>query len=161
MRVRPATVAMITAVAAIVLGVWDSMQNRRHNRLSVAPYLDCSYTMLATRDATAFAIIVSNEGIGPAIVRSVDITMPADLGGGSFNEWGPPVAALRERGIEVLSYWDFEPGEALGVQTTQELLQARVADADGSDGLLGQLADIRVTVTYASIYGDEQQARLN
>jgi hypothetical protein len=152
---------MITAVAAIVLGVWDSTQNRRHNRLSVAPYLDCSYTMSANRDATAFVITVSNEGIGPAIVRSVEITMPVDLGGGSFDEWGSPVAALRERGIEVLSYWNFEPGEALGVQNTQELLRARVAQADGSAELLRQLADIRVTVTYASIYGDEQQAQLN
>lgn len=161
MRVRPATVAMITAVAAIVLGVWDSMQNRRHNRLSVAPYLDCSYTMSATRDATAFVIVVSNEGIGPAIVRSVEITMPENLGGGSYDEWSTPVAALRERGIEVLSYWNFEPGEALGVQNTQELLRARVAQADGAAGLLRYLADIRVTVTYASIYGDEQQAQLN
>jgi hypothetical protein len=43
----------------------------------------------------------------------------------------------------------------------QELLRTSVAQTDGSDELLRKLADIRVTVTYASIYGDEQQAQLN
>jgi hypothetical protein len=152
---------MITAVAAIVLGVWDSAQNRRHNRMSVAPYLVCSLSIGATPAATTFTIALSNEGIGPAIIRSVEIEIPDALGGGTYEEWGPAIEALRARGVEVPSYWNFESGEALGVQKSQELLRAIVARGPAADELLSHLAEVSVTVTYASVYGDVAHAQLN
>jgi hypothetical protein len=160
-RIRPGSVAMVTAVAAIALGVWDSAQNRRHNRLSVSPYLVCDYSIAATPGSTTFVINLSNEGIGPAIIRSVEIQLPDALGGGRSNEWGPVVAVLRERGVTVQNYWNFEGGEALGVQKSQELLRAIVASSDRSDDILQQLGAIQVQVQYASVYGDVRQARLN
>lgn len=152
---------MITAVAAIALGVWDSAQNRRHNRLSVAPYLVCDYSMTATPKATTFIVILSNEGIGPAIIRSVQIQLPEALGGGSFDEWGPVVAALRARGVDVQNYWNFEADEALGVQKQQELLRAIVAQNNATERMMQDLGSIRVAVKYASVYGDVREARLN
>jgi hypothetical protein len=70
-RIRPATIATVTAIAAIVLGVWDSAQNRKHNKLSVSPYVVCDYSVAATPTETTFVVTLSNEGIGPAIFRSV------------------------------------------------------------------------------------------
>lgn len=42
--------------------------------------------------------------------------MPEALGGGTHRDWTNIVPALRERGIDVLSYWNYEGGEALGVE---------------------------------------------
>jgi hypothetical protein len=152
---------MITAIAAIVLGVWDSVQNRRHNRLSVAPYLVCDFTMSATPQQTTFAVYLTNEGVGPAIIQAVSITLPESLGGGTHPDWTTIVGVLRERGIDVLSYWNYEGGEALGVEGERELLRAAVARSDSTATLLEQLASIQIVVDYVSVYGNKSEARLN
>jgi hypothetical protein len=144
-----------------VLGVWDSAQNRRHNRLSVSPYVVCDYSVAATPTETTFVVTLSNEGIGPAIFRSVRITLPPELGGATYDEWGPVVTLLRERGVTVPSYWNYGEGEALGVQKQQQLVRATIPPSDESAALLEALGKLKVVVTYASVYGDEHQARLN
>jgi hypothetical protein len=161
LRIRPSTVAMITAIAAIALGVWDSAQNRRHNRLSVAPYLVCDFTMSATPQHTTFAVHLTNEGVGPAVIQTVAITLPESLGGGTYPEWSIVVGLLRQRGIEVVSYWNYDGGEAVGVEGSRELLRAVVARSDQAATVLEQLASIQVVVEYASVYGDRAEARLN
>ena len=158
-RLRASTVATVIAVAAIVLGVVDSMQTRAHNRLSVKPYLVVEVTTAARGDETTMIIDVSNEGVGPAVIREMQIVLPDELGGGSHPEWGPAVEALRDAGAVVLSYWNFEGGEALGIQRSRELVRIVLTDAarPGLDELIDRM-DVRIG--YESIYGEEFSSAL-
>lgn len=158
-RMRSSTVATVIAVAAIVLGVVDSMQTRAHNRLSVKPYLVVEATTAVRGDETTMIIAVSNEGVGPAIIREMVVVLPDELGGGSHPEWAPAVDALRAAGASVNSYWNFEGGEALGVQRSRELVRVFLA-GDAPPGLMEVVDRIDVRVRYESIYGEEFDSSL-
>jgi hypothetical protein len=158
-RIRASTVATITAVAAIALGIVDSYQTRAHNRLSVAPYLVVDYTMSARPGESSYTVSVSNEGVGPAVIESLEITLPASLGGGKYENWNEAVPLLRQRGARVPSYWNYSGGEALGVQRSRDLIQVTVG-SDRAEQLMPQLAEIDVEVAYRSVYKDLRKARL-
>ena len=158
-KVSASTIATATAAAAIALGIIDSMQTRAHNRLSVAPYLVVDYSMAARPKESSYAVDVSNEGVGPAIIEGMRITLPPSLGGGSFDNWNAVVDVLRKRGAQVPSYWNYAGGEALGVQRTRQLLMV-VVGADSAPQLMKELADINVEITYRSIYRQKNTARL-
>ena len=158
-RIRPSTIATIIAVAAIVLGIVDSMQTRAHNRLSVRPFLVVDYSHAVRGSETTFVVEVSNEGVGPAVIREMEIILPESLGGGSYPDWSRAVEALREAGAVVLSYWNFEGGEALGVQRSRELIRVLVQE-DAPPGLEELFDGIDVRVGYESIYGEDFSARM-
>jgi hypothetical protein len=159
-RWRASTVATITAVAAILLGIWDSTQTRRHNRLSVAPYLVVDYTVEASEEQSRYTVSLTNEGVGPAIVSSVRISLPASLGGGTYDDWGQVASLLRTRGFTVPTYWNFEGGEALGVQKNRQLVAAFIPRSASTAAMQERIAGIQIVVKYASVYGDEYEARL-
>ena len=156
---RASTIATITAIAAIGLGIVDSMQTRAHNRLSVAPYLVCDYTVAAAPNQSVYRVNLSNEGVGPAIIHSVRITLPQELGGKSYTSWTDVAALLRERGAQALTYWDYEGGEALGSQNQRELIRVNVP-AELVDTLMPMLTKINVEIEYASIYRQKFRAAL-
>src|SRR5688572_23932360 len=127
--INATTIATLTAVAAIILGIIDSRQTRAHNRLSVAPYVVVDYSLAAQPEQASFTVHLSNEGVGPAIVDSVKIVLPDSLGGGTFVNWREVAELLRERGAAVPSYWNYRRGEALGVQRSRELIRIIVPDS--------------------------------
>lgn len=158
-NISASTVATIAAVAAILLGIIDSMQTRAHNRLSVAPYLVVDYTMSARPGESTYSVNVSNEGVGPAIIQAMEITFPPGLGGKKYSTWGDAVEVLRQRGARVDGYWNYEGGEALGVQRSRELIHVVVAGANAGE-LVREMTAIDVEITYRSIYRQESKARL-
>jgi hypothetical protein len=82
-------------------------------------------------------------------VRSVRITLPASLGGGTYDDWGEVAALLRIRGYAVPSYWNFEGGEALGVQKDRQLITAFMARDSAAAAMQEAIAGIQVVVKYA------------
>lgn len=158
-RVRASTVATVIAIAAIALGIADSMQTRAHNRLSVKPYLVVDYSNAVRGTETTIVVEVSNEGVGPAIIRRMEIVLPDELGGGSYPDWSRAVDALRASGAVVLSYWNYEGGEALGIQRSRELIRILLED-DAPPDLPAKIDAIDIRVHYESIYGEEFQASL-
>ncbi len=74
------------ALAAILLSVWEGLENRRHNRLSVLPHLEpfeADYTSATPIEIDYFRLLSSmdslyalsygleNSGLGPAVVQNV------------------------------------------------------------------------------------------
>lgn len=159
LRMRPSTIATIIGVAAIGLGIIDSVQTRAHNRLSVAPYLVIDYSVSGQTDQTVLAISVSNEGVGPAVIKSMKVTLPPELGGGASENWTETVETLRERGARVESYWNYEGGEAVGVQRGRDLMRVAVPSAI-AETLMPLLTKIDVELVYTSIYREEFRAVL-
>jgi ABC-type amino acid transport system permease subunit len=159
-KINATTIATITAVAAIVLGIIDSIQTRAHNRLSVAPYLVVDYTVNAQTGQSIFIVHLNNEGVGPAIIKSVRVKLPAALGGQEYAGWNDVAELLEARGAKVPTYWNFEGGEALGVQRGRELIRVVMPSAIAAT-LQPLLSQIDVEVRYTSIYKQEFEARLS
>lgn len=63
--------AVIASVGALILGSYTAMLQRRHDSASVWPHLELGITYTAQ---TA-GMQVSNSGIGPAIVKSVFVSV--------------------------------------------------------------------------------------
>ena len=74
------------ALAAILLSVWEGLENRRHNRLSVLPHLEAfeaDYASTAPIEIEYFRLLsgmdsiyalsygLENSGLGPAVVQNV------------------------------------------------------------------------------------------
>lgn len=77
---------IVVALAAILLSVWEGLENRRHNRLSVLPHLEpfeADYTsdtpinikyfrLLSNMDSLhALSYGLENSGLGPAVIENV------------------------------------------------------------------------------------------
>ncbi|HMB92759.1 MAG TPA: hypothetical protein VKP65_18050 [Rhodothermales bacterium] len=76
----------VVALAAILLSVWEGIENRRHNRLSVLPHLkpieatygsatpiDNKYFLLPSDIDSLYAVgyALENSGLGPAVLENV------------------------------------------------------------------------------------------
>ena len=76
----------LVALAAILLSVWEGIENRRHNRLSVFPHLepveatygsatpiDNEYFLLPSDMDSLYAVgyALENSGLGPAVLNNV------------------------------------------------------------------------------------------
>jgi hypothetical protein len=63
------TVATFIAFLALILTIWEGLENRRNNRLSTQPIL----SILEKWDETGYLyqLILSNDGFGPAIIDSI------------------------------------------------------------------------------------------
>lgn len=163
MRIRAETVTAIaatfTAMAALAIAVWDNVQTREHNRLSIAPRL----TIDMSRENSVTRLTVRNDGIGPALVDRMIIRFE-DSGRTTETEtWEEVGAAVAAAGHSFQSSWLFTPGDAIGIDRSFTLL-AVVEDSGGGDGrvttsqLIGRIG---ILIEYGSIYGETWTARYN
>ena len=58
--------AIIIAVVSVVVTVWQGIETRRHNRLSVQPRLELTFALSYKEDKADFTL--KNKGLGPAIL---------------------------------------------------------------------------------------------
>jgi len=56
--------AIIIALASIVVTIWQGIEIRKHNRLSVRPKLEITFKL----DKNSFGYFLTNNGLGPAIL---------------------------------------------------------------------------------------------
>lgn len=61
----------VIALCALILTVWQAIVARKHNKLSVTPYLT-TWTHVDT-DKCSYAVEILNNGIGPALIKSFQI----------------------------------------------------------------------------------------
>jgi hypothetical protein len=156
-----AIAATITAVAALVVTVWDNVQTREYNRLSVVPKL----TLVVQRTGAENAVInLRNDGVGPAIMRKIEIRLVSPEGvKTSYASFANAHAALEDHGVQVTGYWDFDAGDALGPDREQIVLKfrSRGLESASSDPVQSLINGLSARISYESIYGDPQEALLN
>lgn len=158
-----ATAATVTAVAALVVAVWDNAQSRDYNRLSVRPLLvmDAERTTTDTEDRGELRI--SNQGVGPAVLRDLFIHLGPIAESGrpaeplEFSTWAALASELREVGFTVTGWRDLSPDRPIGVDQSFRLFSFEIlrADADSSGVDVQDVFDaLRLHADYASVYGE-------
>jgi len=151
---------LLVAVSAVGLSVWEGLEMRQHNRLSVLPNLEIETRQLTlepgaeidlegtqdTIEDTTFAlqIAVENSGLGPAVFERVLLyranasspMMQADENGEAINLYGPDSlraqirAAFPEFGA---FYGALQQGFMLRPGASEPFLQANIPAASVPD----------------------------
>ncbi len=148
--------AVVIALAALVVSVWDRVETRYHDRLSVTPNLTYSEDFSLGRPKEV-GIALSNAGIGPAVVTSfaiyVDDNLVTDTTSGG---WTSAIPTLGLGDTWVIYHW-WEPDDIIPVGDKVWLLAIEPADqnAERIDSLQKAVSRLRIRVEYRSIYGDQ------
>ena len=64
-------ISLSIALCAVLFTAYGLAATRRHNRLSVTPHLSGCTNSSTTNEGLIFAYDISNNGIGPAIIKKV------------------------------------------------------------------------------------------
>jgi hypothetical protein len=158
-RLQP-IMTTVLAVAAIGLAAWEGLENRRHNRLSVAPRLNSNVGVSSEQ----VSMTVESSGLGPAVIQQfriyLDGTLVHDAGAPTAGQspWEALMPAFSPKGYSVSAY-AFGVGNVLRAGQDYELFRAALRDTStvlpDSLNLSGLLDRLGVEICYCSIYGDQ------
>ncbi|OEK04190.1 hypothetical protein [Roseivirga misakiensis] len=131
---------VVIAVCAVVVSVWQVSIAQRHNRLSVRPYLNF-FSGWATEDT--WALKLQNEGIGPAIIKSVSLTYKGE----TYTHWDAVLdaAEIRDKRVNSINLGIDAPFKA-----DKEIIYLQLKGDPKNRVLYG----IEVLIKYTSIYDE-------
>ena len=68
--------AIVVSLCALILTFYQAWASRRHNRLSVRPYIVSRWNKRKENEGTFLSYELINVGLGPAIVKEFTVTVP-------------------------------------------------------------------------------------
>lgn len=135
--------AILISVCAVAVGGYEAYLQRKHDRAQVWPHLE----LTLTSGPTGAELQVINAGIGPAVVRSVNVLVD-----------GRPTAGWQDVFKSMLNH---PPGRYSTSTIRERVLRAgeqvtlvAVPTAELPPDLPARLGRIGIEVCYASVYGD-------
>ena len=149
--------ASVTAIAAVVVSIWQGVQQRRHNVLSVRPAL--SFDKDVAADGTLLGIDLKNAGTGPALIKRFVIYVddrPVSDGQGDVWEAAEKVLNLANPQLHFTEFY-YDPGDSMPANEEKRIIGIEREDYNklsDSDKALWKnaLSRIRIKVEYTSIY---------
>lgn len=154
--------AIATALAALFVAVWQGIETRNHNRMSVIPKLSInrkSYTDVSSVTKGAepgFSVV--NNGTGPAIIKEVRIFITDSLGKEKmYNDWSNAFSKDNlNMSADMVRCYNFHSGEALREGHSERLLFMVPGDQDRLDKFNNEFLKIRrIEIDYESIYKEK------
>jgi hypothetical protein len=139
--------ALLVSVCALGVGVYEASLERHHARAEVWPHVEISLTVSTNE---GFRIDVLNNGLGPAVIKAVDIS----LDGVPASGW--PQIFDRVLGRRPDSYFVSTLSNRVlraGDQITMLNVPARMLPPD----LTARLPHIGTAICYASVFDEHWQ----
>lgn len=143
---------VVIAVAAVVVGVWQSLAARKHNRLSVRPLLvlevNCDPTL------RGFGVWIANKGVGPARVTDFRVLVDGkDETASVPNRWQQALITL-DLNYPFVQHFSLQPGTAISPGEIMPLITAEQNQIDENMRLhmKQRLPRIGCIVAYKSVY---------
>jgi len=128
---------LIVALSAVAVAVWQAQLTRKHNQLTVKPYLDVDFTVEG-----GVTLVLKNKGEGAAIVQ--EFTLVAN--GQEFSNWEDLFRSVDEDvNIGMNRLFGFE--DIIG--SKEEVILCQFPDNTP------KRVNIIITLKYESIYGEE------
>ena len=155
-RIQP-LLTLAIAFTAIALALWEGVENRRHNRMSVQPRLGADVD--AGRDSASEYVRLSVEstGLGPAVIRVFRVYLdgrPLDTSTTPSNSpWSKVVEAVTTPEMQVTTH-AFGSGYYFPAGRQQLLFEARQPRANPATHrpLSDILNHVAVQICYCSVY---------
>lgn len=141
--------AMIVAVFALFVTIWDSYQSRKHNRLSVKPFLGIGVDIHEKVEFT-----LSNQGIGPAVIKEFSVYFDGKLL--SKNPRADIYRDLLEGSIGKYKFHIPFEGACIKEGAEKSLLRVDYDDPKKNKQSIENFSNkLAFKVVYTSIYGDQ------
>ena len=141
-----AIAALIVSISAVVVGVYEAALQRRHDRAEVWPHLEIgTYTSPRT-----VAVKLENNGIGPAIVQSVIVTVD----GKPMSNWPQVVRALIGHKTMLMSY---ESATQRGIRAGDNVTLVEVPTDSLPPGFGESVKRVSLSVCYTSVFDEAWQ----
>lgn len=129
--------AMFIAILALFVSIYEGYEIRKHNRLSLKPYLDSSKYI---HERNVFKIELRNEGLGPAIVE--DFTIYAN--GKQVSSWNKAMQEINMKQFSQLT--NLKKGDIIS--------QGELLTMVKIDTVLPKF-NLKYTLRYQSVYEKE------
>lgn len=143
--------AILIALASMIVTIWQGLEERKHNRLSVRPKLEISY---AYQSGVGYYFSLENKGLGPANI--INMTVYWD------NE---PIPETGVKAIDAItdslqayftiSYSAVESGMTIEADDELNLILFHETDLDSVQFNPGQIPSrVAFTIRYESMYNE-------
>lgn len=141
--------AILVAVFSLFVTIWESHQSRKHNRLSVKPFLGIGMDINEKVEFT-----LSNQGIGPAVIKEFSVYF-----NGNLISKNPRVDIYKEllegREGKYIFHIPFE-GACIKEGESKTLLSVFYDDSNINNKAIKELSNnFAFKVVYTSIYGEK------
>ena len=143
--------ALVVSVFALAVGAWQTRLMQSQARASVWPYLSIGYSYTNDIDKNGFVWQVDNNGVGPARVQSVTLS----LDGKPLRHWNDVLDAFRASG-RINSATTSLSGAVIPPNTNRETTIAaiRIHDSKVAAQFKDAVGRFRMDVCYCSVYDE-------
>jgi hypothetical protein len=144
-----AVAALIVSVSAVVVGIYEAQLQRQHDRAEVWPHLEMT-TLTSANGAT---LSVGNTGIGPALIKSVVVTVD----GKPAHNWTEVMTALL--GHEPPAPFSNSTIAESALRPGDKVTMLGLPNADMPPGFWKSVHRVGLSVCYSSVFGEYWQLR--
>ena len=149
-------VALAVSVLALATGAYQTRLMQAQARASVWPIVSLGLSYFGNRDNGGFTWEVENNGVGPALIKSVTLS----LDGKSMRNWDEVFQALFGHGRENATVSSIN-GNVLPPSTNRETTIAaiRTTQPDEAKALFEAKDRFKMSVCYCSVYDECWEAQ--
>jgi len=147
-------IAIVVSFSALIVTIWESIEIRRNNRLTVIPKLTFITSLSGIEHF--IGIQVKNNGFGLAIIKKFSIFVDEKLLSTESNAgWNKAFTKLGLKKIEVV-WGEWEPNDASGVGNIQNILiiNESVLTPEKRKIFMSAIKRLKISIEYESIYGE-------
>jgi hypothetical protein len=139
--------AIIAAIAAVLVAVYETRINREYQRISVWPRLQQSNSFVP---GEPYLRTVSNVGVGPALIRSVQVSVD----GVPRRRWGEIIRSLVGKPVPGHVYSSLNAGAV--VLPSKDITVLRIPAGEEARLFAEQTdtARLSIQICYSSLYGE-------
>ncbi|MFK5893642.1 MAG: hypothetical protein QM504_10520 [Pseudomonadota bacterium] len=148
--------AGIIALIALCVSLWQGFVSRKHNQLSVKPYISTQSNKISGQNISCE---ITNHGVGPAFITSVTITCNNQIY--PLNNYTDFINIFNLLGIELTSHdhimQSYSDTSALAQGAQKSLFSFPTAehDIELSEKLISGLSKLYIKIEYKCIYGNK------
>ncbi len=150
-----AIASVIIALAAIFISVWQGVETRKHNQLSVTPKLDIFQE--SRQKVRSIGLFIANHGLGPAIIGDIIISVRETQF--KVNTENGLIEVLDKLGIneQWVQYHYISQGSYFQAGERRLLLAADRSkiNIDDEHRFKGAISLLKVRIDYESVYGEK------
>ncbi|MBN8886306.1 MAG: hypothetical protein J0I77_11350 [Rudaea sp.] len=143
--------ALAVSVFALALGAWQTRLMQSQARASVWPFLSIGYSYTSNVDPDSFIWQIDNNGVGPARVQSVSLSVD----GKPMRHWEEVLVAIDAPPRRNLATTSLNGGvipPSLNRETT--IAAIRVNDREVAAHFKSSIARFRMDICYCSVYDE-------
>ena len=143
--------AIIIAIASIVVTIWQGIENRNHNRLSVRPKLEINFQL--TKDN--FGYILKNNGLGPAVITDKKLFVDGkEISYSGFSGYDDFIEKLGLKDRKV-THMGIYPGKTIKANEQINIIGFSINKSDDLDSLLPKIfSRVKIKIGYKSMYDE-------